>query len=348
MSTDFKNRFLPAAVVAQEKKLAEEREAGMCPAEFGAEENAFPALPFTEIVSGEGQIKRVRQCPQCALEGRDKFGRHLVDYPGGRFVCIRFEQSAIEGPERTEHLGKVWKLAGGKKSGLKRPAAMPAAIKEKRLAMMATAKKTWKEAREKYALSMEDWLKMSADLPGSPEDDFYYAASLSKPGQLQWFGHRYECAAVFPTHLYEPAKDARRAWEHVDYRGLDHTFGFMFKPGADSRGKDNRAGQLFDVIEHDDEGLEGQIALTRYLQSMGLRLLLCLDTTNRGFHSWFDAASISPDRRQMIAFLLEAIGGDKGAFMRASTRTPGAVRQNQYDGKPYGNRQRIIFIPKNS
>jgi hypothetical protein len=54
-------------------------------------------------------------------------------------------------------------------------------------------------------------------------------------------------------------------------------------------------------------------------------------------------ATVRPD-----AFSKTPHGIILGAFMRASTRTPGAVRQNQYDGKPYGNRQRIIFIPKNS
>lgn len=347
MITDFRTQFLPAAVVAQEKKLAEEREAGFCPAEFGAEENAFPSIPMAEVESGEGQKKRVGTCPVCAAEGRDKTGKHLVVYPGGKFTCIRFAESAIEGPGRLDHLKQIWKMAGGKSSGMKLPAPMPTAIKEKRLAMMATAKKAWAEAREKYALTMEDWMAMSADLPGSPEEDFLFACSLYKPGQLAWFGQRYECSKTFPSHLWEPAKDAAKAWEHVDYRGLDHASGILFNPGSESRGKSNWAGQLFSVIEHDEEGIEGQIALTRYLQSMGCKLLLAVSTGNRGFHSWFDAASISPDRRQLIAFLLESIGGDKGAFLRASTRTPGAVRQNQYDGKPYGNRQRIIFIPKN-
>ena len=343
----YRDAMLPASERAREKQLAEDKAAGLCQEDFAEGENIFPSLPQTEVVSGDGQKKRIGICPVCAAEGRDKYGKHLVIYPGGKFTCIRFAESAIEGPERLDHLKKVWKMAGGKKSGMKLPAPMPNLIREKRLAMMATAKAAWTEAREKYALSMEDWQAESADLPGSPEDDFSFACSLYKPGQLGWFGGRYESSKTFPKNLFEPARDAKKAWERVEYFGLDHASGMLYKPGSESRGKSNWIGQLFGVIEHDDEGIEGQIALTRYLQSMGCKLLLAVSTGNRGFHSWFDAASMSPDRRQLIAFLLESIGGDRGAFLRAATRTPGALRQNQNDGKPHGIRQPIIFIPKN-
>ncbi len=339
--------LLNPAELAQEKQLAADKAAGLSPDDFAEGENVFPnIIDWKEVIGKNGQKKRIAQCPACAAEGFDKHGTHLVVFPAGKFGCIRFEAAKVEGPARTDHLAKIWKMAGGKSSGLVKPVPMDPAIKERRVKMAADVKAKWAVAREKYMMTMEDWQAMSADLPGSPEGDFKYTASHYKPGQFGWFGQRYENHEAFQKHLWEVSKDWAKAFEHVQYHGLDHTFGYTFAPGSTSRAKENRAGKVFDVVEHDEDGIEGQIALTRYLQASGMRLLQCVGTGNRGFHSWFDAGSITPERREMILFFLETIGADKSAFQRASSRTPGAVRQDQGDGKPHGMHQPIIFIPK--
>jgi hypothetical protein len=347
------NSFLKPEILAREERLAADKAAGLAPDDFAPGENPMPNLDWKDVVGENGQKKKITQCPVCATEGHDRYGNHLVIFPGGKFGCIRFETSKVETAKRTEHLAKVWKLAGGKFSGLVQPKPMDSAIKARREKMAAKVMALWSVAREKYRMTMEDWQATSADLPGNPRADFKHACSLYKIGQHSWNGHRFECSKTFPSHLWEPATQVEKAWDHVDYYGLDHTFGYTFKPGSISRGKDNRAGKVFDVVEHDEDGIEGQIALTRYLQASGLRLLLCVGTGNRGFHSWFDATSITPEQRENIAFMLEVIGADKSAFMRASTRTPGAMRQQQFDskirdwdGKPYNVRQSIIYLPK--
>jgi hypothetical protein len=346
---DYAADFLNPVERAREKKLAAEKKAGLIPDAITVKDSPIKGVVLESKVGGNGQQKLVGRCPACAEEGRDKQGKHLVVFPGGRFGCSRFEASAIEGPERTEHLRKIWKLAGGNWNGVKldKPQAMDPAEKERRLKMRAMVLEAWKATKEKFAMDKADWLATSADLPGSPQGDFEFACSIWTPGQLAWFGTRYDCSAAFPRHLFEFPKHLERAWEMVEVEGLDHACGIGFKAGSTSRHKNNHAGVRFLVVEHDEDGIEGQIALVRYLESLGFRLILCVSTGNRGFHAWFDADGITPQQIESTAFLLECIGADKGAFLRASTRTPGAIRQNQYDGKPFGMRQPIIFIPKN-
>lgn len=304
------------------------------------------AVALEEVLDpATGGTKLIGRCPACAEDGHDELGRHLVVYQGGKFGCARFLAGYIETPAREKHLKRIWQLAGGKTGGFAKPPSMPPAVRTRRLKMIEGAKTHWVEAMEAYAMTMEDWQKTSADLPGSPEADFRFAANQYRPDELGWFGHRHEGSAVFGRHLVPPRTDTDRVWAAVNAEGLDHTSGAVYRPGSVSRHGKNHIAHVYRPIEHDGLPIEGQIALTRYMQALGLRLILCVHTGNRGFHSWFDGRGLTQERAGSIAFFLHAIGADDGAFSRASTRTPGAIRQNQFDGKPFGMPQPIIYIP---
>jgi hypothetical protein len=309
----------------------------------------FGGLALREVVCGvTGQSKLVGRCPQCAMEGRDAGGKHLVVYPNGKWQCIRFAGDGLTVlPEASDHRSKIWKLAGGKLGGLYKPTDLPPLIKKRRIEQVGKIQSAWVEARAKYAMTMEDWVATSADLPGSPENDFRYYCKQWNQGDLAWVGTRYDSNQSFSQHRFSPSisSDVSRMWDLIESEGLDHASGKIFSPASTNRGKSGWVGNRVAVIEHDDDSDAGQIALTRWLQAQGLRLLCAISTGNRGIHSLFDASAISTEKWQSVGMLLQAIKADAGAFARGNTRCPGAIRQNQHDGKPHGVRQPIVYIP---
>jgi len=45
-------------------------------------------------VSEKPDGKSTARCPACALDGKDKKGKHLVVYPDGKFGCVKYEKDA--------------------------------------------------------------------------------------------------------------------------------------------------------------------------------------------------------------------------------------------------------------
>lgn len=293
---------------------------------------------------GTGGTKLVGLCPACAEQGRDSNLRHLVIYPNGKFGCAAYPALAIETPARAAHLQRVWQLVG-KSVRLTKPEPLPPLILKRRNKLQADVAEIWQRAREQYAMTLAEWQASSAELPTSAEGCFLAYCGIWKPGETAWIGDRYDCTAAFRGHLFQPATQAGRGWEMCQSDGCDHASGMIWTTNAKGRGKENQIGRVFVPVEHDEEPIEQQVALARYLEAeCGLTILMAVHTTNRGFHTFFDARSLPKEMHAKIAFFLASIGADYGAFQRGSTRTPGALRQNRFDGKPFGSAQPIIYI----
>ena len=256
---------------------------------------------------------------------------------------------------------RVWQLHSMEMPSMKPPVPMDPEKKARRQALVDKAISIWSRARAQYAMTLEEWQKLSGPLPTTAEESFRAHCRQYRPGEIGWNGHRFDCDADFKRHLFEPATEADRGWKMACTEGLDHTNGLIRKPGME-RGKkgavkddDGNPLRAFIPVEHDGVCFEEQIALTRYLQAeVGLTLNLAVHTTNRGFHAHFDGRGVTQARLDLIILFLNAIGADYGVTQRCDSRTPGAVRQWQpsdqnKDGtfkptKPYGSVQPIIFI----
>jgi hypothetical protein len=293
-----------------------------------------------------GGTKLVGPCPACREQGRDSQGKHLVVYPNNKWGCVAFPSTEIETPARNAHMRRIWALAGGNLSSLAEPARMDPAVKARRAKLVADARMIWERSRVQYAMSVADWQKTSAELPTSPVEHYRAWCSIWRAGEPAWCGDRYDCEADFVRHLFKPASEFEKGWGMCKADGCDHTSGWVWKSDATGRAASNRTAQrVFVPVEHDEVPEHEQVALTRYLEAeLGLNLLMAVHTTNRGFHSLFDARELSQAMIAKLEFFLAAIGADYGTFRRGSSRTPGATRQNHFDGKPFGSVQPIIYI----
>jgi hypothetical protein len=295
---------------------------------------------FEEIPTAEG-YKLVGPCPACREQGRDNTGNHLVIYPDGRFGCAAYQASEADYGQREDHLKAIWKalrdVMGGK---IKSPPKVSTEVKEAQRQAIQKALQAWEMIKDKYAGPIES-LGDSLDIPTDPKDHFLTFCNFWQEGDVAWVGGRYDCNAQFQKHLFKPRSEAERAWAMVQTEGLDHASGFVWKNNADARKKSNALRYRLLVVEHDDATQEEQVALIRAIkEKKNLPLLGVLHSGNKSLHGLFDASGINAMSFDKICKFLKAIGADAGSFARASTRTPGACRN---DNK---NLQRFVWINK--
>lgn len=283
---------------------------------------------FEEIPAADG-YKLVGPCPACQADGRDSAGKHLVIYPNGAFGCAAYQANESDWGQREDHLKAIWEalrdVLGGK---MKSPPKSPPEVKEAQRQAIQKALKAWELIKAKYSGEVAS-LGESADIPEDPKQHFLTFCKFWQAGEVAWVGDRYDCNAAFTKHLFQPSSEAERAWEMVQAEGLDHASGWVWKPNATARKKENAIRYRLLIVEHDNATPEEQIALIRAIkEKKNAELLAVLHSGNKSFHGIFDAYQTSPMDADKICKFLKAIGADAGSFARASTRTPGACRED--------------------
>lgn len=290
----------------------------------------------------------VGQCPACAEDGGDSLGNHLVVFPDGRFGCVKHQ-----GDEGREHRSRIARFLN-LKGGLKLPKRIDTSKEEKALAK--TYAVLWKYIKKELGGKISD-LGESAKIPSEPKEQFLTWCRLRPAGKLSWVGKRFDSHQAFARHLYDLADpiQAERAWETIECDMLDHTSGAHFHGKEGGRTKENLAGHIFLVVEHDGQKgkptpLRAQVALLRYCQTvLSLKLLAVVSTAGKGFHGHFDASGLSADMLQQIIKTLASLGADEAVLRRCNTRIPGAIRQPDPDkpDKPFGGLQELLWLNPN-
>jgi hypothetical protein len=292
---------------------------------------------FDSFPCGDGRDKLVGPCPVCRADGGDSEGRHLVIYEDGKFGCVTSPTDSPLGTAQ-EHRRQVWAaiapvLKGAGSLCMPEPRKPDPAV----LAAYEAAKKAGRAALEK-AISrwgsgdLETELGPSAEIPDHDGQLKLYLSAWA-PAELTWIGRQKGIAAPLPAGIL-----ADRGHQH----GWDHARTVVFKPKATQRRDRDVLSIRLRVVEHDHLDMAGQIALIRLVsEKLGLPRWVIF-SGGKSLHAHFDEPA-DPAVTRSIEALLEAVGGDLGAFTKGRSRVPGAVRVGSG-----GKRQPLVWIrPEN-
>jgi len=324
----------PLARAEAEQKLKAENQ-GKAP-EAVAAPKAARKLTLTD--TGDGRW--IGPCPACQAAGGDSKGNHLVLFSDGRFGCIKYK-----GEDGKDHRREMARLQPALINGIgKNWKPKPRDLSKEKAAIEQASKEFWSAVRNSLAGDLSS-LGESAEIPEDPKQHFLLWCKLWQPGDIAWVGERYDSNHAFLTHLFQPVLQAEIMWDKITTEGLDHARGLLWKADADSRKMDQSCGMRLLIVEHDNEGLEGNVALWRYARDfLGLNLRMVISTGGKGWHGIFDAPSNLASMDTKIKSLAR-LGADAGALSQSCTRVPGA-RRNSTEKTPGGALQQIIWLAK--
>jgi hypothetical protein len=238
------------------------------------------------------------QCPECASQGGDRRGQHLIVFDDGAFACVVY-------PGDAGHRRAVFAHVGEKTGGTGPARSVPGALRA-RLTREENAKRL---AREKMAGELRQYWEREDIREESPAwiqnnrgEQARAILRLFPAGDVVWVGDHKDSGRERHRFNFRPVEDWIRA--KMCPAG-PRVCPSSFRPGGFSRSASAVLHRRFLVVESDCLSFGEQGAIFRWLRKM-IRLRAVVDTAGRSLHGWFDAPG--PGLLREIQMALGCIG----------------------------------------